>query len=624
MYLGGEYLGGGSCRFTVWAPFAQSIAVSLVSPKKSLIPLTAAGNGYWTGSAANLHGDILYYYHINGRTSRPDPASDFQPLGVHNHSQVIDHRAFQWQDDDFRCLPLEQWIIYELHVGAFTPEGSFDGVIARLDELARLGINAIELMPVAQFPGSRNWGYDGVHPFAVQNTYGGPDGLKRLVNECHRRKLAVILDVVYNHLGPEGNYLNDFGPYCTKKYSTPWGDAINFDDEFSDGVRRFFMENALRWFSNYHVDGLRIDAIHGIIDMSAIPFLRELADDVRIFSAANNKPCYLIAESDLNDTKIVRPHTEGGYALDAQWCDDFHHALHTLLTSEKTGYYSDYGSLDNLAAALRGGFIFSGQYSTFRKRRFGNSTAGVSASRFIVFSQNHDQAGNRMNGERLAALTSFEALKLCAGIVLCAPYIPLIFMGEEYAEQSPFLYFVSHIDPELAGAVSRGRRAEFKAAGWRGEPPDPSAESTFMASKPDWNLRAQPRNAAMSGFYRELLRLRKSLPALRLPDNCNLEVTTYEYDRLLTIKRWRGDNTVLCIANFSNTAATIKMQQGKWNKILDSAEMRWHGPGASAPDAITAGEIITMPAHNFIIFEELSVRLTPPHLNPLPVGERKQ
>ncbi len=376
-------------------------------------------------------------------------------------------------------------IMYELHAGTFIPEGTFDAVIPGLDHLKDLGINATDIMPVAQFPGERNWGYDGVYPFAVQNSYGGPDGLKRIVNECHTKGIAVILDVIYNHLGPEGNYLRDYGPYFTDRYKTPWGQAINFDGPYSNEVRNFFIENALSWLKNYHIEGLRIDAIHGIYDMSAQPFLPELAERVEEFSQQEGRKFYLIAESDLNNSYALRPRDSGGSGLDALWCDDFHHALHTLLTGETDGYYVDFGKIGHLVKSFREGFVYSGQYSAFRKRNHGNSSADIPPDRFVVFSQNHDQTGNRLKGERLSSLVSFESLKLAAGVVLLSPYIPLIFMGEEYGETAPFLFFISHSDPELIKAVRQGRKDEFKTFNWKDEPPDPQDIETFMRSKLD-------------------------------------------------------------------------------------------------------------------------------------------
>ncbi|MEJ2683739.1 MAG: malto-oligosyltrehalose trehalohydrolase [Candidatus Sulfobium sp.] len=401
MQVGAHYLGEGRCRFTVWAPFTEKVSVHVVAPADRLIRMEKDDRGYWEVTTSGVFPGTQYFYRLDAETERPDPASHLQAGGVHGPSEVVDQGSFPWKDGARKDIPVGQMIIYELHVGTFTPEGTFDAVIPRLDELYSMGTNAIELMPIAQFPGERNWGYDGVYPYAVQKSYGGPEGLKRLVDACHSRGMAVILDVVYNHLGPEGNYLRDFGPYFTEKYNTPWGEAINFDDAYSDEVRNFFIENALYWFRHFHMDGLRLDAIHAIYDMSAIPFLRELAGSVAGFSAEEGRSCHLIAESDRNDSTVIHPGEQGGYGMDAQWNDDFHHALHTLLTGEKTGYYIDFGMTDHLVKAYREGFVYSGQYSGYRKRRQGNSAADRPSSQFVLFAQNHDQIGNRMLGERL-------------------------------------------------------------------------------------------------------------------------------------------------------------------------------------------------------------------------------
>jgi maltooligosyltrehalose trehalohydrolase len=360
--LGATYLGDGRCRFRLWAPFAQTAAVRIVAPQERLIPMEPHERGYHEATVDGIEPGNLYIYRLDDGKDRPDPASRFQPRGVHGPSQVMDS-SFPWEDDSWSGLPLEQYVIYELHAGTFTPEGTFDAIIAHLDRLKELGVTAIELMPVAQFPGDRNWGYDGVDLFAVQSSYGGPAGLKRLVNACHRHGLAVVLDVVYNHLGPEGNYLADFGPYFTDRYRTPWGQAINFDGPGSDEVRRFFIENALYWTTEFHIDGLRLDALHAVFDSSAQPFLEELAAVVHDEADRMGRRVYLFAESDRNDPRFVRSSDSGGYGLDAHWNDDFHHALYTLLTGEQTGYYQDFGKMEDLAKAFREGFIYSGQYS---------------------------------------------------------------------------------------------------------------------------------------------------------------------------------------------------------------------------------------------------------------------
>jgi maltooligosyltrehalose trehalohydrolase len=495
-------------------------------------------------------------------------------------------------------------IMYELHVGTFTPQGTFDAIVPRLGELKELGVNAIELMPVAQFPGERNWGYDGVYPFAVQASYGGPAGLTRLVNECHKHGIAVILDVVYNHLGPEGNYLSEFGPYFTDRYRTPWGRAVNFDGPYSDDVRNFFFENSFHWFENFHIDALRLDAVHAIFDMSAHPFLEELAERVDLLSKSVGRKFYLIAESSLNDAKLIQPRELGGYGLDAQWIDDFHHSVHTILTGEKVGYYADYGRIDQLVKSLREGYVLAGEYSAYRKRRHGNSSKDRPASQFVVCTKNHDQIGNRMMSERMSALVSFEALKLDAAITILSPFIPLFFMGEEYAEDAPFLYFVSHSDPDLIEAVRRGRKEEFESFAWRGEPPDPQSPDTFERSKIDWEKRTEGRHRVMLVFYKRLLRTRVEIPALSNLDKNSLDASGTDDLRVVTVRRWHGGSETCSIFNFNkqDVEFTPPIPEGKWRKILDSSDEEWDGPGSLLPDSFVPGEKIVLRRHSASLF----------------------
>jgi maltooligosyltrehalose trehalohydrolase len=544
--------------------------------------------GYWAVRADGIFPGDLYLFCLDGNKERPDPASSFQPRGVHKASQIIDHNTGDWDDSDWKGILLSEMILYELHVGTFTREGTFDAIISRIDHLKGIGINTIEIMPVAQYPGERNWGYDGVYPFAVQNSYGGPDSFKRLINECHKKNMAVMLDVVYNHLGPEGNYLWDYGPYFTDRYKTPWGQAVNFDGAYSNEVRNFFIENALSWLKNYHIDGLRIDAIHGMYDMSARPFLLELAESVEEFSQQEGRKIYLIAESDLNDSYAVRPKDAGGYGLDAAWCDDFHHALHTLLTGETDGYYVDFGEIGHLVKSMKEGFVYSGQYSAFRKRNHGNSSADIPADRFVVFSKNHDQIGNRMKGERLSSLVSFESLKLAAGVVLLSPYMPLIFMGEEYGETAPFLYFISHSDTELIKAIRQGRKHEFKTFDWNEEPPDPHDIETFMHSKLNWQLIEQKNHRILLELYRELIRLRKTVPALANLNKESLAVWADEKQKLLTVKRGKENSKTVALFNFSKTDARTGdlRNQKPLKKIFDSSDRKWKGPGTRLPETM--------------------------------------
>ena len=427
----------------------------------------------------------------------PDPRSAWQPNGVHGLSRVYDHKAFAWQDERWQAPPLASAVMYEMHVGTFTQEGTFDSAIARLDHLSKLGITHLELMPVAAYPGDRGWGYDGVQLFAVTENYGGPDSLKRFVNACHVRGLAVVLDVVYNHFGPVGNYAGKFGPYLTDRHCTPWGDAVNFEGPGSDEVRRFFCDNALMWMRDFHIDGLRLDAIHEIVDRSAVHFLEQLSAEVEVLAATLGGRLVLIAESDLNDPRVVTPREAGGYGIDAQWSDDFHHALFTLLHVEGGGYYADFGSFEKLVKSLKHVFIYDGAYSTYRRRRHGRPVDGLSARHFICFIQNHDQVGNRATGERLEHIVGMDRAKLAIALVLTAPFIPLLFQGEEYAAATPFLYFADHEDPEMARAVSEGRKKEFAAFGFAEQQiPDPEAPETFQRSKINW---AELVQAATSG-----------------------------------------------------------------------------------------------------------------------------
>jgi maltooligosyltrehalose trehalohydrolase len=485
---------------------------------------------------------------------------------------VVDPAKFVWSDSRWRGAALDEYIIYELHVGTFTPPGTFDGVISRLDYLVELGITAVELMPVAQFPGERNWGYDGTFPFAPQNSYGGPDGLKRLVDACHSCGLAVILDVVYNHLGPEGNYLHAFGPYFTDRYRTPWGDALNFDGPDSDAVRDYFISNALHWISEYHIDALRLDAVHGIYDFSARHILQELAEAVHMEGIELGRKVYVIAESDLNDVRMINPAEAGGYALDAQWNDDFHHALLALLTGERAGYYSDFGTFSDLVKSFNEGFVLTGNYSSFRKRRHGCSSANIKPGQFVSFSQNHDQVGNRMLGERLGEYLSIPQLKLAAATVLLSPYLPLLFMGEEYAESAPFPYFVSHGDADLVEGVRRGRLEEFAAFCNQGTPPDPQAEATFLSAKMDQEQRFLGEQRVLFNFYRELIRLRKECAPLASLSREGMKVIASEDELMLAMVRSASDDQLFCLFNYSDQNRVIppKLASGTLRILLDS------------------------------------------------------
>jgi maltooligosyltrehalose trehalohydrolase len=588
--LGANVLPEGRCAFEVWAPNVERMDLHLLTPEDREISMERAGRGYWRVVVDGIGPGARYLYRLNGAAEFPDPASRFQPDGVHSSSEVIDP-VFRWTDEKWFGLPLRDYIIYELHAGMFTEEGTFEGIIALLAELKALGITAIELMPVAQFPGERNWGYDGACLFAVQNSYGGPAGLKRLVNACHDIGIAVVLDVVYNHFGPEGNYLREYGPYFTNCYQTPWGAALNFDNEQSDEVRRFFIENALYWQTEFHIDALRLDAVHAIRDFSAVPFLRELARASHKQSERLNRRFYLIAENDMNSARHILPEPLGGYGLDAQWSDDFHHCLHVLLTGETNGYYQDFGGTDQFARILRQGVAYAGEYSNYRQRRHGSSPALNSARQFVVCSQNHDQVGNRLLGERLSSLVSFEGQKLAAGSVLLSPFIPLLFMGEEYGERAPFQYVISHSDPELVEAVRRGRKEEFAHFHLENDAPDPQAETTFNQCKLDRELpKREKRHRLLLEFYRELIGLRKGLRALAEAEKETMEARSYSAARIVQVRYWLGEESVLVLLCFAEASVWIdlRLPPGSWRKVLDSALERWGGPGSALPDELRA------------------------------------
>lgn len=600
MRVGASFKDG--CKFTVWAPLLDQVAVEIMGSAENsagesspaLLPMEKDERGYWHASAVDLPAGTRYKYQLGGEESWPDPASRFQPEGVHGPSEVVDHSQFDWQDGDWQGILLTEYIIYEIHVGAFTSEGTFTAAITRLPDLVELGITAVEIMPVAQFPGARNWGYDGVFPFAVQNSYGGPSGLKQLVDACHQHGLAVIMDVVYNHFGPEGNYTGKFGPYTTGHYRTPWGSAINFDDAHSDGVRNYFIENALMWLREYHIDALRLDAVHAIYDFGAKHFLLSLAEVVAEFAADRPSPAYLIAESDLNDPRLIRPVEKGGYQLDAQWSDDFHHALHARLTGENIGYYSDFEAVESLAVTLKNRFLYAGEYSPFRQRSHGAPALDLPSQQFVVCNQNHDQVGNRMMGDRLSTLVPFEALKLAAGLTLLSPYLPLLFMGEEYGETAPFLYFVDHGDPDLIAAVRAGRKAEFEAFHGTGTPLDPAGEETLKKSTLDWispdaTVSNRAHQIALRSFYRRLIEVRKQcqIATPSYPADITIEHT----DDTLYCHRQLISGDLLCVVNFGEQPAKVELplstqnQNSQWQQQISSADAQWSPEkSTSAPD----------------------------------------
>jgi len=557
------------------------MAVRLVSFDYHTVPMERHADGLHTAIVQGVTPGSRYVYLLDGERTRPDPVSRFQPEGVHGPSGVVNPHAFPWTDQTWKGVALEDLILYELHPGTFTPGRTFTAIIPYLDYLKNdLGITAVELMPVAEFPGKRNWGYDGTHLYAPHLAYGGPQGLKTLINACHEKGLAVVLDVVYNHLGPEGNYLAEYGPYFTDRYQTPWGQGVNFDGEGSAEVRRYFVDNALYWVTEYHVDALRLDAIHGICDASSTHILQELGETVHAQAGALGRTVLVIAESDLNDSRVITDIGTGGWGLDAQWSDDFHHSLHTLLTKERHGYYQDFGRLSDLETAITQGFVYQGQRSLFRKRPYGTPSRHLPGERFVVCSQNHDQVGNRAHGDRLSTLVPFPALKLAAGLVLCAPNIPLLFMGEEYGETAPFLYFTSHSDPGLVQAVREGRRREFAGFAWSQKVPDPQDPETFRGSVLDHHLREQEPHRSLLRFYHDVIALRKRSPALRNCSKKHMEVTVLP-DQQVLIRRWQPqEDEVLLFVSFASTTVSLvpPLPPGQWQQVLDSGAERYGGP----------------------------------------------
>jgi maltooligosyltrehalose trehalohydrolase len=582
----------------IWAPEAKTVELRL---KGELLPMEKQEFGYWELVYA-LNPGSTYQFKVDGKLI-PDPASLLQPDGVHGVSEVFDTAAFEWTDGNWKNPTLGSYILYELHTGAFTADGTFEGLIEKLDYLVDLGITAIEVMPVAQFPGERNWGYDGVFPYAVQSSYGGPAGLQRLVDACHAKGLAVVLDVVYNHVGPEGNYFELSGPYFTDKYHTPWGSAINFDDAWSDGVRNYFIQNVLMWFRDFHLDGLRLDAVHAIKDFGVKHLLKEIKLEVDQLMHETGRKYNLIIESDLNDNKYINPIAAGGYGMDTQWIDEFHHALRVTAGEPATGYYSDFSGIADLEKAYRDAYVYDGNYSPHRLRTFGGKAEGNEGKQFIVFSQNHDQVGNRMLGERTSALVSFEMQKLLAGAVLCSPFLPMLFMGEEWGETNPFLFFTSHGDPELIEAVRKGRKAEFAAFHSEGEAPDPQEEFTFTQSRLQWGLREKEGHQQLLSFYKNLIAMRKQYASLHNTDRKQMMVTAHPKKNCLMLRRWDQEQQVLCLMNFSTQIHSLTIPDDKpyWKKILDSADPKWNGP-AAAPVSIDALQLLTLQPQSILIY----------------------
>jgi maltooligosyltrehalose trehalohydrolase len=537
--------------FRVWAPKANKMSVEI---GRSSHELRQGDSGWWTGDFAEARPGTDYRFIIDDGKPLPDPRSQWQPFGIHGPSRILDHSAFKWTDRNWQPRPLASAILYELHVGTFTPAGTFQGVIECLDHLVDLGITHVELMPVNEFSGDWGWGYDGVDLYAPHHAYGAPGDLKALVNACHVRGLAVLLDVVYNHLGPTGNYVGEFGPYFTDAYNTPWGQAVNLDHQRSDEVRRFFADNARMWLRDYHFDGLRLDAVHALFDKSAIHFLEYLSSEVDALSAELGRHLVLIGESDLNDPRIVRGREAHGYGLDAQWSDDFHHALHAVLTGERSGYYEDFGSIAQLAKALQNAYVYDGVHSTYRGRVHGRPPIGLSGRHFLAYTQTHDQVGNRAQGERLSQLVSIGRQKIAAALALLSAFVPMIFQGEEFGASTPFQYFTHHEDAELARQVSEGRRSEFKAFGWKPEDvPDPQDPQTFQRSKLRWSEIHEEPHASLLGWYKDLIALRRARRELTNGRTDRVEVRFDERARWLVMRR--EEIEVAC--NFASDAQAI-------------------------------------------------------------------
>jgi maltooligosyltrehalose trehalohydrolase len=543
--------------FEVWAPRAGTMEVKIGNNK---FPMEKKSRGYWSAAVEEAGPGTDYGFVMDSlEPPLPDPRTQWQPHGVHGESRVVDHAGFAWSDSGWQPPPLSSALIYELHVGTFTPEGTLKAAEGRLDYLKDLGVTHIELMPLANFPGRRGWGYDGVDLYAIFNAYGEPHDLKHFVDACHGKGLAVLLDVVYNHLGPVGNYLSKFGPYFTASHSTPWGDAVNFEEAGASEVRCFLIDNALMWLRDYHMDGLRLDAVHAFNDRSAIHFLEQITREVKRLEAAMGKHFVLIAESDLNDPRIVKAEEAGGYGLDAQWSDDFHHALFSVISGERAGYYADFGSLAQLAKSLRCVFVYDGNYSEYRQRNHGRQVVGLSGHRFVGFVQNHDQVGNRAQGERVSHEAGEGRAKIAAALVLTAPFVPMLFQGEEFGASAPFLYFTDYDDPELGRMISEGRKREFVSFGWAPDQiPDPQDEQTFNQSKLNWAELTEQPHASLLQWHKDLIRLRYEWSELSDGNLNALEVRFDEQAQWLMLER--GSLRIAC--NLGQAAVDMEVGNG--------------------------------------------------------------
>jgi maltooligosyltrehalose trehalohydrolase len=599
---GASYLGEGRCRFRVWAPRIDRVDVELLTPLPRIVPLGATRGGWHEADVDDVRPGDLYLYRLPNGMRLPDPASRHQPHGIDGPSAIVD-LSFDWHDADWKGPALHEYVFYELHVGTYTREGTLDAVIPHLDRLRDLGVTAVQPMPIAQFSGDRNWGYDGVFPYAVQNSYGGPRALQRFADACHARGLALVLDVVYNHLGPEGNVLPEYAPYLSRRHRTPWGPGLDYDGRRRKHVRRFFLDNARFWFHEFHADGLRLDSADTIADRSRTPFTAELGHLIREWERDIARPLRLFPESGMSRPELVHPIDRRGHGHDAQWSDDFHHALRPLLTGERNGFFQRFGRLEHLTAAFQRGFVFEEVPSSLRAaltpRRRGRrptSYRGVPGERFVVYSQNHDQTSNHARGERLSRLVSFEALKLAAAATIHSPFLPLLFMGEEYGETAPFPYFTSHAGAGLADAVRKGRWAHLRGLGWDKDLPDPQSTEVFARARLDHGLLSRERHRRLFEFYRELLRLRRETPSLARTDLERLDVHASEREKVLCVRRWVDGDSTIGFFNLGDRPATIERPapEGTWWKVLDSADERWLGPGGTVDGSVTSGGTIAV------------------------------
>jgi len=600
---GASVLGGGNVQFRVWGPNVTTLAVRILGDQPRTIPMMmtqppdSESDSEFAAVVANVSEGMDYFYVLfderRGERERPDPVSRWQPHGVHGPSRIVDPNSFRWSDQNWTGIALKDFIIYEFHTGTFTPEGTFESVIPRLSYLRDLGISAIEIMPVAEFPGKQNWGYDGASLYPPQSSYGGPLGLKKLVDACHHHGLAVVMDVVYNHLGPEGNYLPEFAPCFTHTHHTPWGKAINFDGPESDGIRRWVIDNALYWLTEYHVDALRLDAIHSIYDFGAHHLLDELSEAFQNQAQQLNRRAWIIAESDLEDVRFINPRAAGGYNLDAQWHDDFHHALYALLTGEREGFLTDFGALADLAKSIREGFVFDGKYSRYRRRHYGSSSKHRPGEQFVAFIQNHDQIANTSRGKRLSTLVSPQKQRLATVLTLCSPFLPLLFMGEEYGETAPFLFFTGFEDPDLATAVREGRKKELGAHYSESDFADPQAQSTFERCKLDWSKPESSPHAEIWHLHRDLISLRRQNPSL---GNCRkdlCEIRCDEQSNFFVMKRTDpSGNAALVVCNFSKNPQSVPIasEPQAWQLALWTGAPAYGAPSAPSPvESLAAG-----------------------------------